>query len=134
MSGKHPAPALPGEQLAIAWQTASLLLDYPDEGLLARLLYGTGMRLMEGIRLRVKDVDLERREIIVRHGKGGRDREIPLSPTLLTALRQYYRWMRPKTYLFPGTRHGWRADTPIRPPPACRESSWNAASRCGACP
>jgi nitrate reductase delta subunit len=37
MSGKHPAPALPGEQLAIAWQTASLLLDYPDESLLARL-------------------------------------------------------------------------------------------------
>ena len=40
----------------------------------------------------------------------GRDREIPLSPTLLIALREYYRWMRPRTYLFPGTRHSWRAD------------------------
>jgi site-specific recombinase XerD len=49
----------------------------------------------------------------VEQGKGGRDREIPLSPTLLAALRQYYRWMRPKTYLFPGTHHGWRADAPI---------------------
>jgi site-specific recombinase XerD len=49
----------------------------------------------------------------VEHGKGGRDREIPLSPRLLAALREYYRWMRPQTYLFPGTRHGWRADTPI---------------------
>ena len=51
--------------------------------------------------------------LCVEQGKGGRDREIPLSPTLLAALRQYYRWMRPKTYLFPGTRRGWRADAPI---------------------
>jgi integrase/recombinase XerD len=49
----------------------------------------------------------------VERGKGGRDREIPLSPTLLAALREYYRWMRPQTYLFPGTRQGWRADAPI---------------------
>ncbi len=49
----------------------------------------------------------------VEQGKGGRDREIPLSPTLLAALREYYRWMRPRTYLFPGTQHGWRADAPI---------------------
>ena len=48
----------------------------------------------------------------VERGKGGHDREVPLSPTLLAALREYYRWMRPQTYLFPGTRHGWRADTP----------------------
>ncbi|MEQ1862948.1 MAG: tyrosine-type recombinase/integrase, partial [Chthoniobacteraceae bacterium] len=51
----------------------------------------------------------------VERGKGGVDREVPLSPTLLTALREYYRWMRPQTYLFPGTRDGWRADTPITP-------------------
>ena len=43
----------------------------------------------------------------------GRDREIPLSATLLIALREYYRWMRPRTYLFPGTCHSWRADPPI---------------------
>ena len=49
----------------------------------------------------------------VEQGKGGRDREIPLSPTLLAALREYYRWMRPQTYLFPGTHNGWRADAPI---------------------
>jgi integrase/recombinase XerD len=49
----------------------------------------------------------------VEQGKGGRDREIPLSRTLLAALREYYRWMRPRTYLFPGTHHGWRADAPI---------------------
>lgn len=41
-----------------------------EVGLVARLLYGAGMRLMEGLRLRVKDVDFSRREIIIRDGKG----------------------------------------------------------------
>ena len=49
----------------------------------------------------------------VERGKGGHAREVPLSPTLLTALREYYRWMRPQTYLFPGQEHGWRADKPL---------------------
>jgi undecaprenyl-diphosphatase len=49
-----------------------------------------------------RDIDSHRMVLSVEQGKGGRDREIPLSPTLLAALRQYYRWMRPKTYLFPG--------------------------------
>lgn len=42
--------------------------------LVAALLYGTGMRVLEGLRLRIKDVDLERREITVRQGKGDKDR------------------------------------------------------------
>lgn len=50
--------------------------------LMAALLYGTGMRLMECMRLRVKDVDFDRREITVRNGKGGKDRRVPL-PTRL---------------------------------------------------
>ena len=36
------------------------------------------------------------------HGKGGVDRDVPLSPKLLETLREYWRWMGPKTYLFPG--------------------------------
>lgn len=43
-------------------------------GLIAQLLYGTGMRLMEGLRLRVKDVEFARREIMVREGQGSKDR------------------------------------------------------------
>ncbi|MGZ3621207.1 MAG: integron integrase [Usitatibacter sp.] len=58
-------------------------------GLLARLLYGTGMRLMEGVRLRVKDLDLERREVVVRHGKGGRDRVTVLPAALVPPLREH---------------------------------------------
>ncbi|GHU04566.1 integron integrase [Betaproteobacteria bacterium] len=56
-------------------------------GLMARLLYGTGMRLMECMRLRVKDVDFERAEILIRDGKGGKDRVTMLPQTLLAPLQ-----------------------------------------------
>ena len=53
---------------------------------LSALLYGTGMRLMECVRLRVKDVDVGRGEICVRDGKGGKDRRVPLPMRLREAL------------------------------------------------
>jgi integron integrase len=56
-------------------------------GLLARLLYGTGMRLLEGVRLRVKDVDFVRQVIVVRDGKGGKDRVVMLPRALEGPLR-----------------------------------------------
>ncbi len=56
--------------------------------LLTRLLYGTGMRLMEALRLRIKDVDFRRRELVVRHGKGGRDRVTMLPASLAPDLLQ----------------------------------------------
>ena len=55
--------------------------------LLARLLYGTGMRLMEGMRLRVKDVDFDRHVIIVREAKGNKDRVVMLPRSLVPAMR-----------------------------------------------
>ncbi len=55
--------------------------------LLARLLYGTGMRLMEGIRLRVKGVDFDRHVIIVREAKGNKDRVVMLPRSLVPAMR-----------------------------------------------
>ncbi len=58
------------------------------ESLLGKLLYGTGMRLMEGLRLRVKDVDFDRRVIIVREGKGAKDRVVMLPQSLIPAMRQ----------------------------------------------
>ncbi|OGB92016.1 MAG: integrase [candidate division NC10 bacterium RIFCSPLOWO2_02_FULL_66_22] len=57
--------------------------------LVASLLYSTGMRLLEGLRLRVKDVDFERREITVRDGKGAKDRRTMLSERLLEPLRTH---------------------------------------------
>lgn len=55
--------------------------------LVAALLYGTGMRLLEGLRLRVKDINLERRELLVRHGKGGKDRVTVLPENLVLPLQ-----------------------------------------------
>jgi integrase len=55
--------------------------------LLASLLYGCGMRLMEGLRLRVKDVDFDRKVIIVRDGKGNKDRVVMLPQSLIPALK-----------------------------------------------
>jgi integron integrase len=57
-------------------------------GLLARLLYGTGMRLMEGLSLRVKDLDFARHAIVVRQGKGGKDRVVMLPRSLVDPLHE----------------------------------------------
>ncbi|MEW6169575.1 MAG: integron integrase [Pseudomonadota bacterium] len=55
--------------------------------LVASLLYGTGMRLLEGLRLRVKDIEFERREVVVREGKGGKDRVTMLPENLIAPLQ-----------------------------------------------
>jgi integron integrase len=57
-------------------------------GLFLRLLYGTGLRLMEGLNLRVKDLDLAQRQIIVRAGKGNKDRVTMLPAALVQPLRE----------------------------------------------
>ena len=56
------------------------------QGLIARLLYGSGMRLMEALRLRVKDIDFHRGEILVRDGKGAKDRVTMLPSPLVEPL------------------------------------------------
>ena len=69
-------------------EVAGLLAHMDGQtALLARLLYGTGMRLMEGMRLRIKDVDFDRHVIIVREAKGGKDRVVMLPHSLVPALR-----------------------------------------------
>jgi integrase/recombinase XerD len=76
-------------------------------------LYATGLRRAELCRLKVADIDSERMVIHVREGKGGRDRDVLLSDKLLEILREYWRWMKPKVWLFPGMVNNWRADVPI---------------------
>lgn len=63
-------------------------------GLIASLLYGTGMRLLEGLRLRVKDVEFERRELIVRDGKGKKDRVTVLPENVLLPLRDHLAYVQ----------------------------------------
>jgi len=74
--------------------------------LLARLLYGTGMRLMEGMRLRVKDIDFDRHVIIVREAKGNKDRVVMLPRSLAPALQQQMM----------ATRALWQADRKAQRP------------------
>jgi integron integrase len=57
--------------------------------LVCAFLYGGGLRLLEALRLRVKDIDLERREVVVRRGKGAKDRRTVLPATLIEPLRSH---------------------------------------------
>lgn len=99
------------EEVAQLIDSANNLLDYT----MLMTLYSTGMRRAELIRLKVEDIDSQRMIIHIRQGKGNRDRDVPLTPKLLKALREYWRWMKPKTYLFPGMVRNWRADKPLTP-------------------
>lgn len=65
-----------------------------SHGLMAQMLYGTGMRLMECVRLRVKDVNFGRNEIIVRDGKGGKDRVTMLPASLAEPLKEHLKRVR----------------------------------------
>lgn len=77
------------------------------------VLYGTGMRRTEVSRLKVSHVDSQRMIIRVECGKGGDDRDLPLSPSLLETLREYWRWKKPQTYLFPSDEGHRGQDQPM---------------------
>lgn len=75
--------------------------------LLAKLLYGTGMRITEGLNLRVKDIDFVHRTIIVREGKGGKDRALMLPESLIELLhaqlaRANILWAKDRSEQAPG--------------------------------
>jgi integrase len=76
----------------------------PKHRTLVVLLYSGGLRLGEALRLRVQDVDEERRVIHVRSGKGRRDRIVMLARVAVDELRAYRRFERPHHWLFPGAR------------------------------
>lgn len=80
--------------LTVAEVSAVLALLTGEAALLARLLYGTGMRLMEGLRLRIKDVDFDRNAIIVRQAKGNKDRVVMLPHSIAGPLREQLRAAR----------------------------------------
>ena len=93
--------------------------------LVTRLLYGTGMRLMEALRLRVKDVEFERRQITVREGKGGKDR-VTVLPAQLVAPLQAQVAMRRTVYerdLTEGKAGVWLPDALARKYPGT-DTEW----------
>jgi site-specific recombinase XerD len=77
------------------------------------VLYGTGMRRNEARLLKVEDIDKERMVIHIRNAKGRRDRDVPLTPKLHKALREYYRWKNPRIYLFPSERDHRGEEKPV---------------------
>ena len=76
-------------------------------------LYGTGMRRAEVSLLKVSDIDSRRMMIRVERGKGGTGRDLPLSPALLETPREYWRWKKPRFYLFPSGTHKRGTERPI---------------------
>ena len=95
-------------------------------------LYATGMRRSELARLKVSDIDSQRMIIRVVEGKGGKDRDLPLSPSLLETLREYWRWRKPKTYLFPSRDPRRGPEQPISDKTvwiACSEAARRAGIR-----
>jgi integrase/recombinase XerD len=98
--------------------------------MLLMLLYATGMRRSEASLLKVSDIDSQRMVIHIHRGKGMRDRDVPLTPKLLEALRDYWRWKKPRVYLFPSKRSAPGSEQPISD-----KTVWNvcraAATRAG---
>jgi site-specific recombinase XerD len=77
------------------------------------VLYGTGIRRTEASLLKVSDIDSQRMVLRIRQGKGACDREVPLSDTLLQALREYWRSRKPKNFLFPSSAGHRGQEQPI---------------------
>ncbi len=65
-------------------------------------LYATGMRFSEAANLHIHDIDSKRMQIRIRHGKGAKQRQVPLSPRLLSELREYWKQYKPSSLIFPG--------------------------------
>lgn len=97
---------------------------------LLMILYGTGIRRSEVALLKVTDIDSKRMVIHIQQGKGRRDRDLPMTPKLLEAIREYWRSERSKVYLFPSPNKWDGQERPISPKTvwhACH----NAAVRAG---
>jgi integrase/recombinase XerD len=84
----------------------------PYERILLMTLYATGVRRSELTHLKISDIDSQRMVVHIRGGKGRKDRDVMLSPKLLTALRTHWRFYHRKssTWLFPSN---YRKDRPI---------------------
>jgi integron integrase len=95
--------------------------------LMARLMYGCGLRLMECIRLRVKDVDFGQSQVFIRDGKGGKDRVVPLPEILRTSLVDHLERVKllHETDLREGFGEVYIPESLARKyPMACREIGW----------
>jgi len=80
------------------------LVKTPTVRMALTVIYACGLRLSEGLALKVQDIDSSRMLLWVRNGKGGKDRCVPLPERLLELLREYWKLHRPRLYLFPNQK------------------------------
>lgn len=80
------------------------LVKTPAVRMALTVIYACGLRLSEGLQLKVQDIDSKRMLLWVRNGKGGKDRYVPLPERLLELLREYWALRRPRRYLFPNQK------------------------------
>lgn len=80
------------------------LVESPMVRMCLTMIYSCGLRLGEGARLQVRDIDSKRMMVHVRQGKGGKDRYVPLPQRSVELLRAYWRQNRPRPWLFPDPR------------------------------
>jgi integrase/recombinase XerD len=83
-------------------RTIIALIRKPVVQMALTIIYSCGLRVSEAARLRVEDIDGERRLLWVRNSKGGKDRSVPLSEPTLAQLRKFWSQTRTKEWLFPG--------------------------------
>ncbi|MBE7420070.1 MAG: integron integrase [Burkholderiaceae bacterium] len=120
-SQRLPVVLTPGEARALLAEMSGTM------GLLASLLYGTGLRLIEALRLRVKDVEFLRRELVVRSGKGAKDRVTVLPENLLLPLQAHLAHVRALHQRDLAAGHGrvWLPDAlAVKYPSAPRAWGW----------
>ena len=125
-------------------EEVSLLLDTFHNGLYRAyftLVYQCGLRLSEALNVRPSDIQSQRLTIRVK-GKGGKLREVPISPDLLMRLRVFWRFHRNPDWLFPATGRGWKSSGRTRQQalhasskPMSKASAWaafkQAKTECG---
>jgi len=88
----------------------------PQYRVCLQTIYSCGLRLTEGTQLQVNDIDSSRMMLHIRHGKGGKDRYVPLPQSTLELLRQYYSSHRNPTWIFPAPgRDGIQRHTATKP-------------------
>jgi integrase/recombinase XerD len=76
------------------------LVRMPKSRMALTIIYACGLRLNEGLHLRLQDIDSQRMLIWIRNGKGGKDRYVPLPERLLVMLRAYWTLHKPSSYFF----------------------------------
>src|SRR4029450_7747203 len=98
-------PALPQKLPVVlsveeVWQVIDQIRRPPYRVCLS-VIYSCGLRLLEGVRLQVSQIDSARMQLLIRGGKGNKDRAVPLPPRTLTLLRNHWRTHRNPAFLFP---------------------------------